>query len=98
MVYWLEEPLFYEHRREPFPLCSAQKSELRNNLKRQVRRSQHFANLVNELGGRIAEELRGLMYVNDASRFETHQPSAGGISGDRIIRQNNASKRLWCAV
>src|SRR5579864_8557659 len=46
-----------------------QKLELRDHLKRHVRTLQRFANLVNQLGRRIAEELRCLMDMDQAIGF-----------------------------
>jgi hypothetical protein len=53
---------------------------------------QRFANLLNQLGRRVAEELRRLMDMDHAIGFETHQSGAGSIGGDRIISQNDTPK------
>jgi hypothetical protein len=65
-------------------------------LKQHLRTLQRFANLVNRLARRVAEELRCLMDMDHSSGSK--QSAAGGIGGDRIISQNNAPERPWLSV
>src|SRR5271166_730916 len=73
-------------------------SELRDDLKGSRGSIDGFSDLVDECRRSVAQESRALADVHDSSGFEPHEPCAGCVGSNRVIRKHNLSQRTSRAV